>query len=155
MIDVSIMNKNSEKPKVGKEFEKVVKEWAELYYDCEFESEKPVEIENPCKPHKFDLVSKHGDIVIECKCYTWTESGNVPSAKLATLDEAILYMRSIEYPAKKIIALSYDFCEKKNMTLAKYFCEKKGHLLEDISVWEIKDSENAILIYDGSDISKQ
>lgn len=25
------MNKNSENPKIGKEFEKVVKEWAELY----------------------------------------------------------------------------------------------------------------------------
>jgi len=143
------MNKNSENPKIGKEFEKVVKEWAELYYDCEFEPENPVEIGNPPKPHKFDLVSKDESIVIECKCYTWTEGGNVPSAKLAMLDEAILYLRSISFPTNKIIAMRYSWNEKKQKSLATYFCEKKGHLLGDISVWELDDYGDFRLICEG------
>ncbi len=140
------MNKNSENLEVGKAFERLVKEWAELYYDCEFDSEKPVRIGDPPKPHKFDLVSIDENIVIECKCYTWTEGGNVPSAKLAMLDEAILYLRSISFPAKKIIAMRFSWDEKKKKSLATYFCEKKGHLLGDISVYEFDDNGGFRLI---------
>ncbi len=143
------MNKNSENPKVGKDFENVTLKWAKKNFGCNFDNEKAVEIGNPPRPHKFDLVSKDEGIVIECKCYTWTESGNVPSAKLATLDEAILYMRSIAHPAKKIIAISYAFNEKRNKTLAEYFCERKGHLLDDISVWELDDIKEPRLIREG------
>ena len=146
------MNKNSDNPKVGKEFEKVTQEWAELYFDCEFDREKPVEIGYPPKPHKFDLVSKDESIVIECKCYTWTEGGNVPSAKLATLDEAILYMRNIARPAKKIIAMRLARNEKKQITLAEYFCDKKGHLLDDISVCELDDFGDFRLIRDAGNL---
>ena len=143
------MTKNSENPKVGKDFENLTLEWAQRFFNCNFENEKVVEIGNPPKPHKFDLVSDDESIVIECKCYTWTESGNVPSAKLATLDEAILYMRSIAHPSKKIIAISYAFNEKRNKTLAEYFCERKGHLLGDISVWELDGFKEPRLIREG------
>ena len=143
------MNKNSENPKVGKDFENETLEWAQRIFGCNFENEKAIKIGNPPTPHKFDLVSEDESIVIECKCYTWTESGNVPSAKLATLDEAILYMRSIAHPAKKIIALSYALNGKRNQTLAEYFCERKGHILGDISVWELDGIKEPRLIREG------
>lgn len=143
------MNKNSENPKVGKDFEKVTLEWAKRYFNCDFDSEKPVEIGEPPKPHKFDLVSKDESIVVECKCYTWTDGGNVPSAKLATLDEAILYLRSITHPAQKIIAMRFSWNDKKQKSLATYFCEKKDHLLGDISVWELDDFGDFSLIREG------
>ena len=47
--------------------------------------EKVVPVGNPPKEHRFDVVSADGDIIIECKCYTWTNGGNVPSAKMSTL----------------------------------------------------------------------
>lgn len=143
------MNKNSENPKVGREFEMLTKKWAENQFGCSFIIGQAVDIGIPPKPHKFDLVSKDEGIVVECKCYTWTEGGNVPSAKLATLDEAILYMRSISRPAHKIIVMQYAWNEKKGVSLAEYFCEKKGHLLDDISVWELKDWNNVKLIRKG------
>ncbi len=143
------MNKNSENPKVGKEFENATLKWAEKYFDCGFDMEKAVEIGNPPKAHRFDLVSKDESIIIECKCYTWTKSGNVPSAKLATLDEAILYLRSVSYPAKKIIVMRMAQNEKRKMTLAEYFYEKKGHLLGDVALWELNDYGDCKLIYEG------
>ena len=144
-----IMNNNAENPQKGKNFEKIVQNWAEEYFERDFVSEAPVDIGNPPRPHRFDLVSEDNKIVIECKCYTWTESGNVPSAKLATLDEAILYMRSIACSMQKNIAMKYSWNEKKNISLADYFCEKKGHLLGDISVWEIDEEGDFRLIRDG------
>ncbi len=41
--------------------------------------EVPIVIGTPPKPHKFDFASKCGRFVGESKCYTWTETGNVPS----------------------------------------------------------------------------
>lgn len=144
------MSKNSENPKIGKQFEEMALKWAETQFGSVFFVEKAVDIGNPPTPHKFDLVSKDEGIIIECKCYTWTESGNVPSAKLATLDEAILYMRSISRPAHKIIVMKYAWNEKKQMSLADYFIERKGHLLGDIAVWELDDNGSPKLKRKGS-----
>jgi len=43
------------------------------------------------KVHKFDLVSQNKKMVVECKKYYWTKGGNPPSAKFATLNEAVFY----------------------------------------------------------------
>ena len=43
------------------------------------------------KGHKFDLGCSEQKVIIECKSHTWTESGNVPSAKITTWDQAMLY----------------------------------------------------------------
>lgn len=132
------MNANSDNPRIGKKFQRMVLAYVKGYFSQDFIEEKPVKIGNPPTPHKFDVVSTDESIIIECKCYTWTEGGNVPSAKLATLDEAILYMKSICHPAKKIIAMKA--AENNGVSLAEYFCDKKRHLLGDISVWEFDDN---------------
>lgn len=41
---------------------------------------------------------------------------------------------------KKIICMDYAWNDKKQITLARYFCDKKGHLLDDISVWELDEA---------------
>ncbi len=141
------MNSNSENPSVGKNFENLVKRWAESYFGQIF-YEKSIGIGNPQTGHKFDLVSLDEKVIIECKCYTWTETGNVPSAKIATLDEAVLYLRSINYPAQKIIAMKHDCSIKNGKPLADYFNEKKGHLLEDISIIELDDNGKCRFVRD-------
>lgn len=143
------MNSNSENPGVGKAFQGKVHMIMEKCFSQKFIDEQPVLIGNPPKPHKFDMVSDDGQIIVECKCYTWTKSGNVPSAKLSTLDEAVLYMRSVTYKAKKIIAMRRDLNEKRRISLAEYFCDKKGHLLDDIEVWEIDDEDNIKVVNSG------
>ena len=76
------MNSNSENPKVGKKFQLTVKGWFEKSLNCEFDIERKIAIGNPAKLHSFDIANKEGTVVVECKCYTWTETGNVPSAKM-------------------------------------------------------------------------
>lgn len=82
------MNKNSENPRVGKEFQLAVKEWFEEAYTAPFEIEHKITIGRPAKLHSFDISSLDESIVVECKCYTWTETGNVPSAKMGFVNEA-------------------------------------------------------------------
>ena len=142
------MNSNSENTKVGNELQQTALKFVTKYFGKKFVEEKAIDIGFPPKPHKFDIVSEDGLIVIECKCYTWTESGNVPSAKMSTLDEAILYMNNIPYTAQKIIILKQDFHPRNKISLAEYFADKKGHLMRDVSIWELTDNGELRVIRD-------
>ena len=109
------MNSNSDNPKVGKDFQRKVLSIAQKTFNMPFDEEKVVPVGNPPKEHRFDVVSADGDIIIECKCYTWTNGGNVPSAKTT------------------------DVCFRTGESLAEYYCRIYGHLLEDIEVWEVAE----------------
>ena len=137
------MQRNADNPHIGKVFQETVKKAAERMCKCTFEDEVAIKIGSPPTAHKFDLVSSDGHIIIECKCYTWTKSGNVPSAKLATLDEAVLYLINAPKDARKIIAMKKDVNNKNGKTLASYYVEKKRYLLGDIEIWEVEKRDNS------------
>jgi hypothetical protein len=75
---------NSENPKKGKDFEEKARQILGQRYKTKFRKQS-INIGNPPKPHNFDLVSDDGTIIVECKNYSWTETGNVPSAKMALI----------------------------------------------------------------------
>ena len=103
-------NTNSENPHVGRQFQELVKTVLEDAYCTAFEQEASIPIGKPAKDHKYDLANRDRSIVAECKCYTWTDSGNVPSAKLMGLDEAVFYFGFLPQGTKKIL------CMKKRPT---------------------------------------
>lgn len=84
---------NSDNPLVGARFQDQVRDWFSKKYKTAFSLDKGIVIGDPPKEHRFDIVDKSGSIAIECKCYTWTVSGNVPSAKMAFANEAFFYLR--------------------------------------------------------------
>ena len=90
-------NLNSENPHVGRKFQEFVQTILKEKYNTYFEQEAAIPIGRPPKEHKFDLANADRSIVAECKCYTWTDSGNVPSAKLMGLDEAVAKSRGACY----------------------------------------------------------
>lgn len=128
---------NSDNPFKGKQFQQKVLVLASKEFNKDFIEEKVVTIGKPGKEHRFDCVSSDLSIIIECKCYSWTEGNNVPSAKMSTLNEAVLYLRNAEPSALKIIAMKKDFSSKRNETLAQYYLRTYGHLLADIQIWEV------------------
>ena len=126
---------NSENPKKGKEFENKVASALRILYKKEFHTQA-IPIGNPPKPHKFDLVSDDKSIVAECKNYSWTETGNIPSAKMAFLNQAVLYLSHISKEAKKIIVLRKDRHPKRKESLAEYYVRTYSYLLEEICIME-------------------
>ena len=140
------MNTNSQNPQVGRDFQDRVKAVAEEHFSTRFIDEKAVLVGRPAKEHRFDLVSEDSGIVIECKCYTWTNGDNVPSAKMSTLNEAVLYMRSLPEGTRKILSMKRDVRTSNSETLAAYYCRIYGHLLEDINVWEIDNDGNIYVL---------
>ena len=127
---------NSENPINGAIFQKQVLEWFRINYRVSFSLEKKISIGNPPKDHKFDIVADNDTIAIECKRYTWTETGNVPSAKIRTLNEAVLFLSFLPKNYTKYIVMLRSYHEKKQETLAEYYYRTNGHLLGDIIVAE-------------------
>ena len=131
-----MMNKNSENPRVGKEFQLAVKEWFEEVYTAPFEIERKIAIGRPAKLHSFDISSLDESIVVECKCYTWTETGNVPSAKMGFTNEAAFYLSFLPDNTERMIVMLHAEHAKRNETLAEYYFRTNRHLLGKIKIYE-------------------
>ena len=83
---------NSDNPRNGVIFQQQVFNWFKEHYQIPFEMEKKIPIGYPPKEHKFDIADEYRTIAIECKRYTWTETGYVPSAKIGFTNEAAFYL---------------------------------------------------------------
>lgn len=140
------MNKNSENPKIGKRFQEKVCHKLQEYFGVPFELEVPIPIGSPAKNHRFDCVSQDGQIVVECKAYTWTDTGNIPSAKLMGMNEALFYMSYLPDDVTKILCIQKATHPRKAETLAEYYCRIDGHLLRDVKVFEADESGNLRLV---------
>jgi len=141
--DENMPSPNSENPKKGKDFEKKVCQSLEETYKTNF-CRRSINIGNSPKAHGFDLVSEDGSIIVECKNYSWTKTGNVPSAKMAFINEAVLYLSHAPKGAKKVIILRKDNHPKRKESLAEYYVRTYYHLLREISVMEL-DTDNMTL----------
>ena len=130
------MNANSENPRVGKAFQIAVKEWFESEYNTTFVLEEKIPIGKPSKLHSFDIADNEQNIVVECKCYTWTEAGNVPSAKMGFTNEAAFYLSFLPETTEKIIVMLRAEHPKRSETLAEYYFRTNRHLLDKIKVFE-------------------
>ena len=138
---------NSDNPKIGVEFQKEVLKWFSKQFSMPFVMEEKIPIGSDLidpseyKLHKFDIVSENRSIIIECKCYTWTESLNVPSAKMGFVNEAALYLSLAKKCRRKYIVMRRSYNEKRKETLAEYYYRTNRHLLGDIIIAEF-DIEN-------------
>ena len=132
-------NKNTENPLIGKAFQKKVQKILVERYNMDFEWEPAIPIGTPPKNHRFDLSNNDRTIVVECKCYTWTDAGNIPSAKLTGLNEAVFYFGFLPSKTIKILCLKQSIYPGKTETLAEYYVRVHGNLLGDVKVFEITD----------------
>ncbi len=127
---------NNQNPKRGRDFEEKASHALQKKYGQKF-AMKAIGIGNPPKLHNFDLVSEDDNIIVECKNYSYTETGNVPSAKMAFLNEAVLYLSHTSRDAKKIIMIRKDRHSKRGESLADYYKRAYFHLLNGIMIMEL------------------
>ncbi len=142
---------NNENTHIGKDFELAVQNWFQQEYGCVFIHEKKIAIGSPAKEHRFDLVDNDCNMVIECKCYTWTESGNVPSAKMGFTNEAAFYLSFLPKETKKAIVMLKSTHFRRSETLAEYYFRTNRHLLRDIKILEF-DTQSGEMTVVGENI---
>lgn len=127
---------NSDNPKNGAVFQKAVQKHFIDRFGPGFELEMKIPIGNPAKDHKFDIVHPDRRTVIECKRYTWTETGNVPSAKMGFTNEAAFYLSFLPDSYEKYIVMLKATHAKRNESLAEYYYRTNRHLLGKTKVAE-------------------
>lgn len=137
---------NSDNPHNGADFQRQVLRWFEENHQAKYELEKKIPIGNPAKDHKFDIVDASGTVVIECKRYTWTESGNVPSAKMGFVNEAAFYLSFLPDSYEKYIVMLRSFHPKRKESLAEYYFRTNRHLLGRIKVAEYDPDKDSFHI---------
>lgn len=137
---------NSDNPRNGAVFQRQVLEWFQEHYQKEFELEKKIAIGNPPKDHKFDIVDKDDTIAIECKRYTWTETGNIPSAKMGFTNEAAFYLTFLPDSYEKYIVMLKSNYPKRTESLAEYYYRTNRHLLGKIKVAEFCPETNELKV---------
>lgn len=145
---------NSDNPKRVALFQRQVRDWFQSNVKRSFELEKKLLIGEPAKEHKFDIVDEANTIAIECKRYTWTETGNVPSAKMGFTNEAAFYLSFLPDSYEKVIVMLYSYHEKRHETLAEYYYRTNRHLLGKIMVAEFNPENNQMRIIGSVESSK-
>ena len=85
----------------------------------------------------FDLGSAEPPILVECKSYTWTESGNSPSAKIRGMNEAMLLFSVAPPEYRKILFVLKHTHPRSGVTLASHYIKNQGHLIgPGVEIWE-------------------
>lgn len=142
---------NSDNPIIGAEFQEQVRIRFQEKYGKKFISEKTIAIgvyPDNKKNHKFDIVSEDNSIAIECKRYTWTITGNVPSAKIGFINEAVFYLSFLPETYDKFIVMMYSYNEKRGETLAEYYYRTNNHLLGAIKIAEYNPKTRLFKVFD-------
>ena len=138
---------NSDHTAWGNDFQQKVMNWFTNQYDQEFKPEPEIKIgvpKAPKKKHKFDIANEDHSIVIECKRYTWTKTGNVPSAKIRSLNEAMFFLYLLPKSCRKVLAISRSTHPAQTETLAEYYVRTNAHLIGDVEVMEFDTEKNTM-----------
>jgi len=95
----------------------------------------PAGVSNLTKLHRFDLGSNSPSILVECKSHTWTQTGNMPSAKMTVWNEAMYYFHIAPRGFRKILFVLKH--HRRGLSLASYYLQTHRHMVpDDVEVWE-------------------
>ena len=99
----------------------------------------PVGADKLKKMRRFDLGSENPPVLVECKSHTWTQGGNMPSAKMTVWNEAMYYFCVAPKKYRKILfVLKHN---RKDVSLASYYLKTHGHMVpSDVEIWEYDSS---------------
>lgn len=123
---------------IGKQFQERCRQAFERTFARTFDLDVGIQIA-ALKPHVFDLATPQRDIVAECKAFTWTIAGNIPSAKITTLRETVQYLRELSESIHRYLVIKHHRHPKRKETLAEYFVRLNKERLGPVNVLELPE----------------
>lgn len=129
---------------VGNEFEEVARAvFAEHGITLSRSFGVPVGVGRTKKLRRFDLGSENPPVLLECKSHTWTQGGNIPSAKITVWNESMYYFHVAPSGFRKVLFVLKDRCAGRMETLASYYLRNYRHLVpDDVEFWEFDAVSN-------------
>jgi hypothetical protein len=93
------------------------------------------------KMHRFDLGSENPPVLVECKSHTWTQGGNMPSAKMTVWNEAMYYFHLAPSTYRKVFFVLKH--SRREVSLASHYLKTHGHMVpRGVEVWEYDMASN-------------
>lgn len=97
------------------------------------------------KGRAFDLGCDRQKVLVECKSLKWRHGGNVPSAKISVLNEAMFYFHLAPEEYRKILFMLHHKCDRRGVTLAEYYLATYGHLIpSNVEFFEYDEEKRAV-----------
>lgn len=124
---------------VGRDFEAIALEYFMQHEGVALQSpfSVPVGVGDIKKSRRFDLGSDDLPILVECKSHHWTESGNMPSAKMTVWNEAMFYFHIAPPHFRKVLFVLRSDHPMRRETLAEYYVRTNRHLISaNVSILE-------------------
>lgn len=138
---------NSLNPAKGRDFQRIAADVLGRHFNVKFAIDHPIPIGSPPKIHKFDLVARGKDgrqHVGECRNYSWTEGSNVPSAKMAFVNEAVLYLSLLPSSTHRFVVMPRSKDPKRQESLAEYYFRTYRHLLSSTVIIEVDPNTDSV-----------
>ncbi|HAM40348.1 MAG: hypothetical protein A2Z92_06145 [Omnitrophica WOR_2 bacterium GWA2_63_20] len=135
---------NRKDPAKGKAFQMKAGTVLGEYFGVRFKLDQALPIGKPTKLHKFDLVSENGRYVGECKNYRWTRGRNMPSAKMAVVNEAVFLLKHLPRRITRFVVMRKDLKWDGKETLAQYYERTYRHLLGGVMILEMNFRTGAL-----------
>jgi len=116
---------------VGRDFEEVARAYFLQAEGLKLQKNFPVEVGASIikKCRRFDLGSQEPATLVECKSHRWTETGNMPSAKVTVWNESMFYFHLAPYRYRKVLFVLRDVTPRKPESLAEYYIRNYSHLI--------------------------
>jgi len=108
-------------------FENNVRKILENYFKTKFPADGFVNINGKSK--RFDFIDLKNKIVGDAKFYSFTKSGNRPSAKFSTLNEYVWLLQKLPNSWKKFIVIG------KDKSLVKKYVKEYKPWLENVAIF--------------------
>ncbi len=128
---------------VGRDFEAVAKAYFLRHESLLLNECYPVAIGvgDLKKCRRFDLGSDEPATIVECKSHRWTETGNMPSAKVTVWNESMYYFLLAPSHFRKILFVLRDLHLKRTESLAEFYIRNYSHLIPPgVSVVEFDET---------------
>ncbi len=135
---------NSQNPARGAEFERQAQDILSEHFGVMLQRGCAIPIGDPAKEHRFDLASNDGKYVGECKNISWTQAGNIPSAKMTSVNQAVFYLTFVSDAKYRFVVMRRDTHPRHQETLAEYYYRTYQYLLGEIFIIEIDIETNAV-----------
>jgi hypothetical protein len=132
---------------VGRDFELVARDYFQKAEGLQLQKCFPVQIgigmDKKCR--RFDLGYENPAILVECKSHRWTETGNMPSAKVTVWNESMFYFHLAPGHYRKILFVLRDVHVRKPESLAEYYVRTYSHLIPvGVSIMEFDASSGSV-----------
>ena len=102
----------------GEAFQILCRDAPKLALHRDIDMEVPINI-GGVRPHLFDLPTRERDVGAECKAFTFTDTGNNPSAEISALREAAAYLFSIPGSVVRLLIMKENAHPKRGETLGE------------------------------------